>query len=55
MSPWAWSNANGDVPGVARANTVISPTLVVDQGPALVSVGTLDRARIVFSLSGWFL
>lgn len=55
MSPWAWSNANGDVPGVARANTVISPTTVVDQGPALVSVGTLDRARVVFSVSGWFL
>lgn len=55
MSPWAWSNANGDTPGVARANTVMVPTTVVDQGPALVSVGTMDRARVVFSVTGWFL
>jgi hypothetical protein len=55
MSPWAWSNANGDAPGIARANTVMIPTTVVDQGPALVSVGTMDRARVVFSVTGWFL
>lgn len=55
MAPWAWANANGDRPGVARANTVMIPTSVVDQGPALVSIGTMDRARVVFSVSGWFL
>lgn len=55
MTPWAWANANGDAPGVARANTVMLPTTVVEQGSALVSLGTMERARVVFSVAGWFL